>query len=154
MKGVNKVILLGYLGNDPEIRYMANGNIVANISLATSDTWRDKQTGEVKEKTEWHKIVIFGKIAEIAREYLIKGSQIYIEGSLQTRKWQDKNNIDHYTTEIIVGVNGTLNIISGRNKIKNNDIKNNTSNKLNNEEIKTYKSDKDLSINFDDDLPF
>ncbi|MCV2500140.1 MAG: single-stranded DNA-binding protein [Candidatus Lightella neohaematopini] len=154
MKGVNKVILLGYLGNDPEIRYMANGNIVANISLATSDTWRDKQTGEVKEKTEWHKIVIFGKIAEIAREYLIKGSQIYIEGSLQTRKWQDKNSIDHYTTEIIVGVNGTLNIISGRNKVKNNNIKNNTSNQLNNEETKTYKDDKDLSINFDDDLPF
>ncbi|MCV2518584.1 MAG: single-stranded DNA-binding protein [Candidatus Lightella neohaematopini] len=153
MKGVNKVILLGYLGNDPEIRYMANGNIVANISLATSDTWRDKQTGEIKEKTEWHKIVIFGKIAEIAREYLIKGSQIYIEGSLQTRKWQDKNNIDHYTTEVIVSVNGTLHIISSRNKTKNN-IKNNTSDKLNDEEVKTYKDDKDLSIDFDDDLPF
>ncbi|MCV2525116.1 MAG: single-stranded DNA-binding protein [Candidatus Lightella neohaematopini] len=154
MKGVNKVILLGYLGNDPEIRYMANGNIVANISLATSDIWRDKQTGEIKEKTEWHKIVIFGKIAEIAREYLIKGSQIYIEGSLQTRKWQDKNNIDHYTTEIIVGINGTLHIISSRNKIKNNNIKSNTSNKIDSEEVKTYKNDKDLSINFDDDLPF
>ncbi|MCV2506102.1 MAG: single-stranded DNA-binding protein [Candidatus Lightella neohaematopini] len=154
MKGVNKVILLGHLGNDPEVRYMANGNIVANISLATSDTWRDKQTGEIKEKTEWHKIVFFGKTAEIVREYLVKGSQIYVEGSLQTRKWQDKNNTDHYTTEIIVSVNGALHIINNRNKTKNN-IKNDISNnKPSNEETKTYKNDKDLSINFDDDLPF
>lgn len=90
-RGVNKVILIGNLGQDPEIRYMPNGGAVANLSLATSETWRDKQTNEMREKTEWHRVVIFGKLAEIAGEYLKKGSQVYIEGSLQTRKWQDQS---------------------------------------------------------------
>jgi len=113
-KGVNKVILVGHLGQEPEVRYMPNGGAVANLSLATSETWRDKQTGEQKEKTEWHRVVVFGKLAEIAGEYLQKGSQIYIEGVLQTRKWTDTQGIERYTTEIIVNVGGTLQMLGNR----------------------------------------
>ncbi len=100
-RGVNKVILVGNLGADPEVKYMPNGNAVANITLATSESWKDKQSGENKEKTEWHRVVFFRRLAEIAGEYLKKGSQVYIEGKLQTRKWQDKNGNDRYTTEIV-----------------------------------------------------
>ena len=114
-KGVNKVILVGNLGKDPEIRYMPSGGAVANITLATSESWRDKTTGEQKEKTEWHNVSIFGKLAEIAGEYLRKGSQIYIEGALQTRKWQDQSGNDRYTTEVVVqGFNGTMQMLGGR----------------------------------------
>lgn len=113
-KGVNKVILVGHLGQEPEVRYMPNGGAVANFSLATSETWRDKQTGEQKEKTEWHRVVVFGKLAEIAGEYLQKGSQVYIEGALQTRKWTDTQGIERYTTEIIVNVGGTLQMLGNR----------------------------------------
>lgn len=100
-RGVNKVILIGNLGNDPEIRYTPNGNAVANLSLATSESWRDKQSGEMQDRTEWHRVVFFNRLAEIVGEYLHKGSKIYVEGGLRTRKWQDKNGIDKYTTEII-----------------------------------------------------
>ncbi|VAW77335.1 Single-stranded DNA-binding protein [hydrothermal vent metagenome] len=100
-RGINKVILVGNLGKDPEVRYMANGGAVCNATLATSESWKDKQTGEQKDKTEWHNIVFYRRLAEIAGEYLKKGSQVYIEGKLQTRKWQDKNGNDRYTTEII-----------------------------------------------------
>jgi single-strand DNA-binding protein len=100
-RGVNKVILVGNLGKDPEVRYMPNGNAVANITLATSESWKDKQTGEPQEKTEWHRVVLFRRLGEIAGEYLKKGSQVYIEGKLQTRKWQDNSGNDRYTTEII-----------------------------------------------------
>jgi len=100
-RGVNKVILVGNLGKDPEVRYMPNGNAVANITLATSESWKDKQTGEPQEKTEWHRVVMFRRLGEIAGEYLKKGSQVYIEGKLQTRKWQDNSGNDRYTTEII-----------------------------------------------------
>ena len=114
-KGVNKVILVGNLGKDPEIRYMPSGGAVANLTLATSESWRDKATGEQKEKTEWHNVSIFGKLAEIAGEYLRKGSQIYIEGALQTRKWQDQSGNDRYTTEVVVqGFNGTMQMLGGR----------------------------------------
>lgn len=113
-KGVNKVILVGHLGQEPEVRYMPNGGAVANLSLATSETWRDKQTGEQKEKTEWHRVVVFGKLAEIAGEYLQKGSQVYIEGALQTRKWTDTQGLERYTTEIIVNVGGTLQMLGNR----------------------------------------
>ena len=98
---VNKVILVGNLGNDPEVRYMPNGDAVANLSVATTDSWKDKQTGEKQERTEWHRVVMFKRLGEIAGEYLKKGSQVYIEGKLQTRKWQDKSGNDRYTTEII-----------------------------------------------------
>lgn len=100
-KGINKVILIGNLGNEPEIRYMPSGGAIASLSIATSESWKDKQTGEQQERTEWHRISIFGRLAEIAGEYLHKGSKVYIEGSLRTRKWQDKNGQDRYTTEII-----------------------------------------------------
>ena len=100
-RGVNKVILVGNIGQDPEVRYMPNGNPVANLTLATSETWKDKQTGETKEQTEWHKIVFFNKLAEIAGEYVRKGSKLYLEGSIRTRKWQDQQGQDRYTTEIV-----------------------------------------------------
>jgi single-strand DNA-binding protein len=100
-RGVNKVILVGNLGKDPEVRYMPNGNAVANITVATSESWKDKQTGEPQEKTEWHRVVLFRRLGEIAGEYLKKGSQVYIEGKLQTRKWQDNAGNDRYTTEIV-----------------------------------------------------
>jgi single-strand DNA-binding protein len=100
MASVNKVILVGNLGADPETRYMPSGDAIANIRLATTDTWKDKATGEKKEQTEWHRVAFFGKLAEIAGQYLKKGSQVYIEGSLRTRKWQDKDGQDRYTTEI------------------------------------------------------
>lgn len=101
-RGINKVILIGNLGADPEVRYTPNGNAVANVTLATSSSWRDKQTGEQNEKTEWHRVAFFNRLAEIVGEYLQKGSKIYIEGSLRTRKWQDKTTgADRYTTEII-----------------------------------------------------
>ncbi|AXU96759.1 single-stranded DNA-binding protein SSB1 [Erwinia persicina] len=113
-RGVNKVILVGNLGQDPEVRYMPNGGAVANITLATSESWRDKQTGETKEKTEWHRVVLFGKLAEVAGEYLRKGSQVYIEGALQTRKWTDQAGVEKYTTEVVVNVGGTMQMLGGR----------------------------------------
>ena len=100
MAGINKVIIVGNLGNDPEIRTMPNGEAVANITVATSESWTDKNTGERKEQTEWHRIVLYRRLAEIAGQYLHKGSQVYIEGRLKTRKWQDSNGQDRYTTEI------------------------------------------------------
>lgn len=100
-KGINKVILVGNLGNDPETRYMPSGGAVTNIAVATSETWKDKQTGQPQERTEWHRVVFFNRLAEIAAEYLKKGAKVYIEGSLRTRKWQDQSGQDKYTTEIV-----------------------------------------------------
>lgn len=148
-RGINKVILVGNLGQDPEVRYMPNGGAVANITLATSESWRDKQTGETKEKTEWHRVVLFGKVAEVASEYLRKGSQVYIEGTLQTRKWQDQSGQDRYTTEVIVSVGGTMQMLGSRQSslgqsqpparpVQNNALA------LGNEP----------PIDFDDDIPF
>ena len=100
-RGVNKVILIGNLGADPEVRYSPNDSAVANLRLATTDSWRDRQTGEQQERTEWHRVVFFGKLAEIAGEYLRKGSKVYLEGRLQTRKWQGQDGQDRYTTEVV-----------------------------------------------------
>jgi len=100
-KGINKVILIGNIGKDPEVKYMPNGNAVANITVATSESWKDKNTGEQVDKTEWHRVVFFRRLAEIVGEYLHKGSKVYIEGKLQTRKWQNKDGVDMYTTEIV-----------------------------------------------------
>ncbi len=100
-RGINKVIVVGNLGQDPDTRYMPSGSAVTNITVATNESWKDKQTGEQKDRTEWHKVVMFDRLAEIAAEYLRKGSQVYIEGKLQTRKWQDKDGNDRYTTEIV-----------------------------------------------------
>ncbi|WP_445611720.1 single-stranded DNA-binding protein [Hafnia alvei] len=113
-RGVNKAIIVGNLGNDPEVRYLPNGGAVANITLATSESWRDKQTGEQKEKTEWHRVVLFGKLAEVAGEYLRKGSQVYIEGKLTTRKWTDQAGVEKYTTEIHVNVGGIMQMLGGK----------------------------------------
>lgn len=114
-RGVNKVILVGNLGQDPEVRYLPNGGAVANITIATSESWRDKTSGEQREKTEWHRVSLFGKLAEVAGEYLRKGSQVYIEGQLQTRKWQDQQGQDRFTTEIVVqGYNGIMQMLGGR----------------------------------------
>lgn len=156
-RGINKVILVGNLGQDPEVRYMPNGGAVANITLATSDNWRDKQTGETKEKTEWHRVVLFGKLAEIANEYLRKGSQVYIEGSLQTRKWQDQNGQDRYTTEVVVNIGGTMQMLGGRPGSapsiavggnwgqKNNNVKFNK---------QALSNENEPEPSFDDDIPF
>ncbi|GHM57663.1 single-stranded DNA-binding protein [Escherichia coli] len=110
VRGINKVILVGRLGKDPEVRYIPNGGAVANLQVATSETWRDKQTGEMKEQTEWHRVVLFGKLAEVAGEYLRKGAQVYIEGQLRTRSWED-NGITRYVTEILVKTTGTMQML-------------------------------------------
>lgn len=112
-RGVNKVILIGNVGGDPETRYMPNGNAITNITLATTDSWKDKQTGQQQERTEWHRVAFFGKVAEIAGEYLRKGSQCYVEGRLQTREWE-KDGVKRYTTEIVVDMNGSLQLLGGR----------------------------------------
>lgn len=112
-RGVNKVILLGNLGKDPEVRYTPDGRAITNITLATSESWKDK-SGDLQEKTEWHRVVFFGKLAEIAGEYLRKGSKVYIEGKLQTRKWQDANGQDRYTTEVVVDISGTMQMLDSR----------------------------------------
>lgn len=112
-RGVNKVILVGTCGQDPDVRYMPNGNAVTNLSLATSEQWTDKQSGQKVEKTEWHRVSLFGKVAEIAGEWLKKGSQVYIEGKLQTREWE-KDGIKRYTTEIVVDMQGTMQLLGGK----------------------------------------
>lgn len=169
-RGINKVILIGNLGQDPDVRYMPNGNAVTNLSLATFESWRDKQTGEIREKTEWHRVVIFGKLAEIAGEYLSKGSQVYIEGSLQTRKWQDQIGQDRYSTEIIVNINGTMQMLGTRSQshnkhtnstqnlpeekiLKQNKISNKDTNKIDSSED-FNEITKHENILDDDDIPF
>lgn len=115
MAGVNKVILVGNLGKDPDVRYTPDGKAVTNITLATSESWKDKNTGQRQEKTEWHRVVFFGGVAGIAGEYLKKGSKVYIEGKLQTRKWQDQSGQDRYTTEVVVdGFSGTMQMLDSR----------------------------------------
>lgn len=114
VRGVNKVIIVGHLGQDPDIRYMPNGGAVANFNVATSDSWRDKATGEMRENTEWHRVVLFGKLAEVASEYLRKGAQVYVEGQLRTRSWQGDSGVTRYVTEIVVGQNGTMQMLGGR----------------------------------------
>lgn len=112
---VNKVMLIGNLGRDPEVRSMQNGSKVANLSIATSDSWKDKNTGERREKTEWHRVVIFGNLADIAERYLKKGSKVYVCGQLQTRKWQNKDGQDQYSTEVVLqGYGGELTMLDGR----------------------------------------
>ena len=115
MSGINKVILIGNLGDDPKVNFMPSGEAVANITVATSEDWKDKQTGEAKSKTEWHRVSIFGKLAEIAGEYLKKGSKVYIEGKLQTRKWTNQQGQDQYTTEIVLqGYGGVMQMLDSK----------------------------------------
>ncbi|KEY91539.1 single-stranded DNA-binding protein [Candidatus Photodesmus blepharus] len=156
-RGINKVILVGNLGADPEVRYMASGNAVANITIATSESWRDKTTGEQREKTEWHRVVLFGKLAEISGEYLRKGSQVYIEGQLQTRKWQDQGGQDRYTTEVVVqGFNGVMQMLGGRAQ---DDVSEQSTDKKRGVFEKAQESTSKMKydeppVDFDDDIPF
>jgi len=113
-RSVNKVMLLGNLGADPDVRYTPSGDAVANVRLATSESWKDKNTGAPQERTEWHRIVMFGKLAEIVKQYLHKGSKIYVEGKQHTRKWQGQDGQDRYTTEVVVDINGTMVMLDGR----------------------------------------
>lgn len=144
-RGINKVILIGNLGADPEVRYMPSGSAVANITLATSDAWKDKQTGEQHDRTEWHRVVFFNRLAEIAGEYLRKGSKIYVEGRLQTRKWQDKNGQDRYTTEIIAS---EMQMLDGRGSSANVEQSSNS-------QPESSKQPTEMPNEaFDDDIPF
>jgi single-strand DNA-binding protein len=158
-KGVNKVILVGNLGNDPEVRFMPNGNAVANLSLATSESWKDQQ-GQVQERTEWHRLTMYKRLAEIAGEYLQKGSQIYVEGKLQTRKWEDQQGQERYTTEIIVN---ELQMLGGRNNGGNdqanrpdpNQQRNGVPQSRMNQQSRPVKPPMaEPDFDFDDDIPF
>ena len=121
MAGINKVIMVGNLGAKPEIKYASNGNAISNLSVATSESWTDKSTGQKQERTEWHRVSLFGKVAEIAGQYLDKGSKVYVEGKLQTRKWQDQNGQDRYTTEVVIsGYSGTLQMLDRRDDMNSN----------------------------------
>ncbi len=115
-RGVNKVILIGNLGQDPEVRYMPNGNAVTNVTIATSESWKDRESGQQQERTEWHRVVFFGKLAEIAGQYLRKGSKVYVEGALRTRKWQGQDGQDRYTTEIVCDMNGQMQMLDSRSE--------------------------------------
>lgn len=117
-RGVNRVTILGNLGNDPEVKYTQSGSAIANLTVATSEEWKDKSTGGIKIQTEWHRVVLFGKLAEVAGEYLRKGSQVYIEGQLRTRKWTDNAGVEKYTTEIVVGMNGVMQMLGGKQESK------------------------------------
>ena len=158
MAGINKVILVGNLGTKPEVKYASNGNAISNLSVATSESWTDKSTGQKQERTEWHRVSLFGKLAEIAGQYLDKGSKVYVEGKLQTRKWQDQNGQDRYTTEVVVsGFNGTLQMLDRRDNSSSNtpsEFANSPS------EDVTEKGQTEPSITpvsndeFEDDIPF
>lgn len=155
-RGVNKVILVGNLGQDPEVRYLPNGGAVANITLATSESWRDKQTGESKEVTEWHRVVLFGKLAEVAGEYLRKGSQVYIEGQLRTRKWQDQGGQERYTTEVTVNVGGTMQMLGGKQEggQGNRPQQNPQQRPQKQAGQSTPPANNEPPMDFDDDIPF
>ncbi|MDH5434662.1 MAG: single-stranded DNA-binding protein [Gammaproteobacteria bacterium] len=153
--GINKVILVGRLGQDPEVRYTPNGSAIANLSLATSESWKDKNSGQMQEKTEWHRISIFGKLAEIAGEYLRKGSQVYIEGKLQTRKWQDKQGQDRYTTEVVVDFNGVMQMLGGRSEGGSSGAPSQSQPpQMDQSTSPAPAQDSGFSDNFDDDIPF
>lgn len=150
-KGVNKVILVGNLGQDPDVKFMPSGDAVCNLSLATSESWKDKQ-GQVQEKTEWHRVCVFGKLAEICGEYLRKGSQVYFEGKLQTRKW-NKDGVDMYTTEIKVdGFDGKMQMLGG--KTDNQQAPQQQSAPQQQAQKPAQQSTAEPDFNFDDDIPF
>ncbi len=156
-RGINKVILVGNLGKDPEVRYTSSGSAIANITVATSESWKDKETGEQKDQTEWHRVVFFRRLAEIVNDYLKKGSQVYIEGKLRTRKWQDKDGQDRYTTEIVAS---EMQMLGGRdNSQSNNNYNNNSSNQSApqaKQQSNSTGNDSNATNNddFDDDIPF
>lgn len=141
-RGINKVIVIGFLGQDPEVKYMPSGSAVANLSIATSEQWKDKNTGEKQERTEWHRVILFARLAEVAGEYLKKGSQVYVEGRLQTRKWTDKNNVERYTTEIVANDMQMLGGKSGK------------PDSANEYRAQSAGSTEPQNRDFDDDIPF
>lgn len=146
-RGINKVILIGNLGSDPEIRYMPSGGAVANLSLATSESWKDKQSGQMQDRTEWHRIVLFNRLGEIAGEYLKKGSKVYIEGSLRTNKWQDQSGNDRYTTEIVAS---SLQMLDGRGGSNMGEAPSSHSQANKPASMPAH----DAGESFDDDIPF
>lgn len=149
-RGVNKVIIIGNLGADPEVRYMPSGSAVTNIRVATSEGWKDKQSGETQERTEWHRIVFFNRLAEIASEYLRKGSKVYIEGSLRTNKWQDQAGNERYTTEIIANTMQMLDAKGGAPNMGSS--MGSASSSYSQESVPA--SEPEMSVEFDDDIPF
>lgn len=153
-RGVNKVILVGNLGQNPDVRYTADKRAVAGFSLATSEFWKDKQTGEQKDKTEWHRVVMFGKLAEIAGEYLRKGSQVYIEGQLRTRKWQDSNGLERWTTEVVVGMNGSMQMLGGNPTSAPQGRAPTHSGQSSPSSAPQQSMDNEPPMDFDDDIPF
>ncbi|MEK9778848.1 MAG: single-stranded DNA-binding protein [Gammaproteobacteria bacterium] len=149
MSGINKVILVGNIGAKPEVKYSSNGSAIANLSVATSETWNDKNSGEKQEKTEWHRVSLYGKLAEIAGQYLDKGSKVYVEGKLQTRKWQDQSGQDRYTTEIVVsGYGGTLQMLDRREGMATGG-QSAPSNNMSNDTVEVADNS-----GFEDDIPF
>ena len=151
-RGVNKVTLIGNLGNDPEVRYSGNGNAVANVSLATAESWRDKDSGEQQERTEWHRVVFFGRLAEIVSEYLHKGSQVYVEGRLQTNKWQDKEGNDRYTTQIVAN---EMQMLGGRGGTSaNKEPAPESDDTVDSSPKKSQPIAKSPADDFDEDIPF
>ena len=145
-RGINKAILIGNLGADPEVRYMPNGNAVTTISLATSEQWKNRETGSLQERTEWHRVVFFNRLAEIAGEFLKKGSKVYVEGSIRTRKWQDKNGQDKYSTEII---GNEMQMLDSRGSSANSEHTPST-----HEEAPKNNPTANTEDSFDDDIPF
>jgi single-strand DNA-binding protein len=144
-RGINKVILVANLGSDPEVKYMPSGNAVANLSVATSESWKDKQTGEKQERTEWHRVVLFARLAEVAGEYLRKGSKVYIEGRLQTRKWQGNDGQDRFTTEIVAN---DMQMLDSRN----NQVATSTADPQ--RQVASGPTSAGGGPDFDDDIPF
>ena len=154
-RGVNKVILVGNLGNDPEVRYMPNGNAVANVSLATSETWKDKSTGEQQEKTEWHRVVFFNRLAEIVEQYVKKGTKLYVEGRLQTRSWE-QDGVKRYSTEVVANEMQMLDSRSSSNNGGNHNYQssNNTSSTQQPSNDNDHARKNDTAPDLDDDIPF
>ena len=155
-RGINKVIIVGNVGGDPETRYMPSGGAVTNLTIATNESWKDKASGERKERTEWHRVAMFNRLAEIAAEYLRKGSQVFIEGKLRTRKWQDKNGQDRYTTEIIAD---EMQMLGGRAGTGSNNFSNDQQDEMTSELDQQTQDNADTSQqtspdDFDDDIPF
>ena len=155
MAGINKVILVGNLGAKPEIKYASNGNAISNLSVATSESWTDKSTGQKQERTEWHRVSLFGKVAEIAGQYLDKGSKVYVEGKLQTRKWQDQNGQDRYTTEVVIsGYSGTLQMLDRRDDMNSNTVSQQSQSQAQNLTQPAPAITPVASDEFEDDIPF
>ncbi len=146
-RGINKVILVGNLGADPEVRYMPSGGAVTNVTIATSESWKDKQTGEQQDRTEWHRVVFFNRLAEIAGEYLRKGSKVYVEGSLRTRKWQDQAGVERYTTEIVAAEMQMLDSKGGSDAPR-------SSAPMSRNTAPSHSEPAPMSQDFDDDIPF